>query len=37
VFVARPVQLERKSVIKLATMPERDVRLRVANGDPLLP
>jgi HD superfamily phosphohydrolase len=36
VFVARPVQLDRRAVIKLATMAERDVRKRVANGEPLL-
>jgi len=36
VFVARPVQLERKAVVRLATMPESVVRSRVANGEPLL-
>ena len=36
VFVARPVQLERKAVVRLATMPENVVRSRVANGEALL-
>ena len=36
VFVARPVQLERKAVVRLAMMPESVVRSRVANGEPLL-
>ena len=35
IFVARPVQLDRRAVMELATMPERDVRARVANGEPL--
>ena len=36
VFVARPVTLDRKAVVKLATMPESVVRSRVANGDALV-
>ena len=36
VFVARPVQMDRKAVVRLATMPEGQVRSRVANGEPLL-
>lgn len=36
VFVARPVQLDRQSVVRLATMPESIVRARVANGEALL-
>lgn len=36
VFAARPVRLERASVLRLATMPEADVRARVANGERLV-
>ena len=36
VFVARPVQLDRRAVVRMATMPERDVRARVANSESLL-
>jgi HD superfamily phosphohydrolase len=36
VFVARPVNIDRKVVVKLAMMPESVVRSRVANGDALL-
>ena len=36
VFVARPVQLERKAVVRLATMPLDKVRSRVANAESLL-
>ena len=36
VFVARPVQLERKAVVRLATMPLDKVRARVANAESLL-
>ena len=36
VFVAAPVAINRKAVIRLATMPEREVRARVANAEPLL-
>ena len=36
VFVARPVQLDRKAVVRLATLPEQKVRARVANGEALL-
>ena len=36
VFVARPVQLERKAVVRLAMMPLDKVRKRVANGESLL-
>jgi hypothetical protein len=36
VFVARPVQLDRRAVVRLATMPESIVRSRVANGEALL-
>ena len=36
VFVARPVEINRKSVLQLATMNPREVQSRVANGEPLL-
>ena len=36
VFVARPVQFDRRAVVRLATMPESVVRSRVANGEALL-
>ena len=36
VFVARPVQLDRKAVVRLATMPLDKVRKLVANGEALL-
>jgi len=36
VFVARPVTLDRKAVMRLATMPESGVRSRVANGEALM-
>jgi HD superfamily phosphohydrolase len=36
VFVAKPVALDRKAVVKLATMPESIVRAQVANGEALL-
>jgi HD superfamily phosphohydrolase len=36
VFVAQPVRIERKAVLKLAMMPESIVRRRVANGEALL-
>ena len=36
VFVARPVQLERKAVVRLATMPLDKVKSRVANAESLL-
>jgi HD superfamily phosphohydrolase len=36
VFVARPVQLDRRAVVRLATMPEATVRSRVANAEALL-
>jgi HD superfamily phosphohydrolase len=36
VFVARPVQLDRRAVVRLATIPESVVRSRVANGEALL-
>ena len=36
VFVARPVELERKAVVRLAMMPLDKVRKRVANGESLL-
>jgi len=36
VFVARPVALDRKAVVRLALMPEPEVRSRVANGEALL-
>ena len=36
VFVARPVLLDRKAVVRLATLPEQKVRARVANGEALL-
>ena len=36
VFVARPVTIDRKAVVRLATMPESVVRSRVANGDALI-
>jgi uncharacterized protein len=36
VFVARPVQLERRAVVRFATLPESIIRSRVANGDALL-
>ena len=36
VFVSRPVQLDRRAVVRLATMPETVVRSRVANGEALL-
>jgi hypothetical protein len=36
VFVARTVQIERRAVVRLATMPEAVVRSRVANGEALL-
>ena len=36
VFVARPVTVDRKAVVRLATMPESVVRSRVANGEPLV-
>lgn len=35
VFTARPVRLERSTVLALAHMPAAEVRERVANGDPL--
>ena len=35
IFVARPVKIDRKAVVKLATMPESVVRARVANGEAL--
>lgn len=36
VFVARPVTLDRRSVLRLATMSESVVRSRVANGEALV-
>ena len=36
VFVARPVEINRKSVLQLATMNPKEVQSRVANGEPLL-
>ena len=36
VFVARPVKIDRKAVMKLATMPESVVRARVANGEAIV-
>jgi HD superfamily phosphohydrolase len=36
VFVASAVHLDRRAVVRLATMPESMVRSRVANGEPLL-
>jgi HD superfamily phosphohydrolase len=36
VFVARPVTIDRKAVVRLATMAESLVRSRVANGESLL-
>jgi hypothetical protein len=36
VFVAKPVSIDRKAVVRLATMPEAIVRARVANGEALL-
>jgi uncharacterized protein len=36
IFVARPVQIDRKAVMRLATKPESIVRTRVANGEALL-
>jgi HD superfamily phosphohydrolase len=36
VFVARPVQLDRKAVMRFATTPESVIRSRVANGEGLL-
>lgn len=36
VFTARPVTLERRSVIRLATLREAEVRARVANGERLV-
>lgn len=36
VFVARPVTLEKRTVLALARMPEEEVRRRVANGERLL-
>jgi HD superfamily phosphohydrolase len=36
VFVARTIQLDRKRIVRLATMPESVVRARVANGEALL-
>ena len=36
VFVARPVTLDRKAVVRFATMPEAVVRAKVANGEKLL-
>ncbi|HEY5547687.1 MAG TPA: HD domain-containing protein [Gemmatimonadaceae bacterium] len=36
VFVARPALLDRKAVVRLAVMPESEVRSRVANGESLL-
>jgi uncharacterized protein len=36
VFVARPVEIDRRAVIALAARSERDVRSSVANGDALL-
>ena len=36
IFVARPVQLDRRAVLRLATMPESMVRSRVANAEALL-
>jgi HD superfamily phosphohydrolase len=36
VFVARPVQLDRRAVVRLATMTERQVRSHVANDEALL-
>lgn len=36
IFVARPVQLDRKAVMRFATTPESVIRSRVANGEALL-
>jgi HD superfamily phosphohydrolase len=36
VFVARPVQLDRRAVVRLATMTERQVRSHVANDEALI-
>ncbi len=36
VFVARPVSLERRSVLRLATLSEAEVRERVAEGGRLV-
>ena len=36
VFVARPVTIDRKAVVRLALTPEGQVRSRVANGETLL-
>ncbi len=36
VFVARPVSMDRKAVVRLATLAEAEVRSRVANGEGLL-
>jgi hypothetical protein len=36
IFVARPVPVDRKAVVKLASLGERQVRTRVANGESLL-
>jgi hypothetical protein len=36
IFVARPVTVDRKAVLKLATMPESVVRSRVANGEAII-
>lgn len=36
VFVARPVSMDRKAVVRLATLAEGEVRSRVANGEGLL-
>jgi hypothetical protein len=36
IFVARPVKLDRKAVMKMALMPEPKVRASVANGEALI-
>jgi hypothetical protein len=36
VFVARPVELDKRAVLALARMPEAQVRQRVASGEKLL-